>query len=782
MLLATLSARVTVTTTAGAQQSTSIKVVSDPLLDLVVDVDVDEPAANLLLPSLQARPGGGPTVPATEIATPAMAVEYLIDGEVPDVALLSPVTVEADLDQCSRSCELVFQVSTGSRRQGDYAILAQGTELMHSAPPPGKEVPQDVRLKLFGLAPDTAISGTSVTYNLITTCYSTDYDRRYSAAAHELRVRANCEEPWRTREIDVELAAGHGLTHGQVVRLAMLAGGVPEERIGVDEGLGSPRYVRVETGCVRMWDFIHEVLEPLGYVVMTNKFTGVFEAVSFDVSETPFVTLRYEDLEISSGMSSTGTTQVASCVKVEGQRRDDGARQPDEGRITTEATVSIFDKNFVLPLAVASQDPGSGAINPTGVVPPGPARTLVSRTRVRSTTLNGCPERNETTTEQWFNPQKARYFASGTTDGEPRLYASGFFFETVPSTDDTQAMFAWSAPRFVITDRQVELPIFDAAGQRTTTVTQQHGWFNPEAPIKTRGTVASTWESQNYVTGRYLDADGTGRHLTREHFFAGPKVPQTSFPPGASTRPELPQGKYGNIVLQALQIETVENQIDDCAQIVSRTKTTRAIEIKNGSQALYVSVGDGAGPNAQGLDAIERETYLVENDDSISRLTTGLDVQGKPTKIKLESGVSRGFQAAEICTPESLREEGTQAFEVRVCINRFDGADLIEDQTRTETLSSIWVETEAEAQAWAERWLRFELGPSVSLALASPLPALDVGKTVRLEIPEFLYDDDPPSPSMDGVLWNHRTVITGGDDDHSGLDFLEIRIPLPKSS
>ena len=689
-------------------------------------------SARLIQPRLQLDDGAGGIVTGTEAQYPQVVRYWTVDGFDPQAEVTGDLSVSASLDGGERSWAVSVVASTGSAWAGDLATGPLGYEVDRGGPPPGERVPVDLGVRLLDIA-----AGQSYALPLLSAGHAASSRRRISSEGHVMEISgAGPEIRWKDVEIDLELLPGHGLTHGEIAILAAQAAGVPDAQIGIDAELGSPRSVGMQMSCRPLWQVLQDILRPIGHQALFTRTDAVLVTTRLDVGadDPAIIELRLEgsataavsDLE-GTGAEIEADAAVPTCVEVTGLRLAETLQAPGTGLVTEEVIIETWEDDYVLPAPVAFQTGGASTIVPTGLSPP--KRTLTARTTVRVTTLDGCEQETYTKVEGFFNPASARYIAAGSVDGEPRAYPSHnvYFFDEVPAADDGAEGVAWRLPRFVVISESWEAPVWRADGRRLGTVTRTSGWRNPEASIKDRGGPGDPWETENYTAGRFLTGGFSGVLFDRERYFGGPSPPDQLFPSGL--RAEYPG--LGLVVSRHLTYAAEERTVteDDYEPAVSTDLT--AYGIRDGITQLYTS-GSGRDDTEIGLTSTTRTEHATIAGRP-TQIDSGRDQQGRPLPTVVTKGAGGGIPAAEICNQELEDEERQENFSVTVCLTVSDGAGgEVQLSHRTERLSSDFVETETEAEAWGLRELDILRSFPVALSLASPCPVLDIGDAVEL--------------------------------------------------
>lgn len=731
-----------------------------------LDQDFDG-AATLLQPRLQLDDGAGGTLTGVDVRTPAVSPYWRVDGVDPGVILVGDLEISAKLDGGEREWKRSLLASTGYRFAGDFAFSPLGVEVDRGGPPPGETTPVDFGLDLYDL-----VTGATASIPLLTSGYGIGSDRDYDASGHVLSLQGRGPEVrYQEIEIDMDLAPEHGSTNGELAVLAMQAAGVPAALIGIDPTIGSARSIGVEYSCAPLWAVLRDILRPIGYQVLAGADDGVFRAVELQPEDTPalieVIAGPGGDLEEAKLFSIAAKGAQPVCAEVVGVRIDDTSpTSPTSGLVTESIVIETYDDNFVLPTAVASQASGSSTISPTGVVP-GPAqRTLVHRTTIEVTTLDGCEILTYTKEEGFYNPRAARYLAAADPNGgSPGVWTypsrNVYFYDSTPVADDSQEGFLWATDRFTTLSEQWSRPQWRADGRRTGTITSTAGWRNPAASIKARATAATTWEATNYTTGRPLLASGAGVLFEFERYFAGPvgassetlAIPGDTYESAQSVYP-ISAAVFGEVILRYLTYEVETRTIDDDDYETAVETVRTAWGIRNGVLYLYAS-GEGGSVNEIGLSATTSEAR-AQIGGKPTTIQSGTDEQGVTTPTVVTRGGGRGLPAAEICNDELVNEARKTDFTVTVCAARDDGAGGETALTgKPLRLKSDFVETPEEAERWGLRELQILRGFPCKLYLASPCPVLDVGDVVTVNVPEI------KTAAFDAVVWEREAKIPG---------------------
>ena len=356
--------------------------------------------------------------------------------------------------------------------------------------------------------------------------------------------------------------------------------------------------------------------------------------------------------------------------------------------------------------------------------------------------------------EGYFNPVAARYRAAASVDGEPRTYP-GFnihFFDSIPAEDDATEGHLWPLSRFVVVSETWTRPQWRADGRRIGTITHTAGWKNPRRQIKSRGGASESWEDADYELGP-LSAGFDGVVFGAEHYFRGPLPPGDDFPEGIHPRYTELGATIGRYLSEVVETRTV----DSCDFEPERRAATTEWVTLPGIQHLFADGSTYSHDTEIGRTRSERSQFATVA-GMVRQIDTATDHAGRAVPVRpVTDGAQGGIPAAEICRPEDVDREREQTFTVEVCLTRKDGAgDDVEDRTKPLDLESVWVETDAEAEAWARLELRIALSPEITLALASPIPVIDAGDVVELTFPEI---------GLEGLakVWSSDLTVEGGE-------------------
>jgi hypothetical protein len=742
-------------TTAGAVLRADVLVLDSPPGHLRLDQDFDG-SASKIQPRLQleGQPAG------TDAVYPVVTSSWTVggvSGRALGILRAGEAAIGADLESCSRTWSQAVVASTGSRRGGGFSAGPLNYEVDVGGPPPGRGVPVSFQVELD-----------EVPLALLSDGFVEQSSREWNGSGHLLTMSGSGPEvPFRDVEIDLELEADHKLNQGEIAISVMQDGGVPDEQIDIDPGLGSPRTLPQAFNCVNLWSFLKDLLRPIGYVPMAGRSDNVFRAVALDVEddETTIMTLNALDIAVEAGVAVGSDGTLPTCVDVEGRQINDAANGTGTGTVTTEVVVETID-DLVLPLPVAFQVGGVATITPTGFGPPAPIPDAVTgRTTVRVTTVDGCETLTYTKIEGYRNPIAARYIAAATLTGEPRLYPgfNVYFFDEIPGEDDATEGFQWDRDRFGVISETWAEPQYRADGRRTGTLTRTSEFRNIAAADKSRIAISDTWEAQNYEPGP-TTASFSRVVFSAERYFAGPGTPDDQLPtalnpfyPGVTT------------VLRHTKVEVEELEIGECDQVPSESTTTTTYGRRAGTTQLYSDGFHSRDDNEIGVSSSVSSLSLTIAGKT-KTVSTGINTEGRrlPGQVS-DAPPGQGLRAAEICTPEEVDRDNEQRLDVRVCLVRQDAqGGLSEDLAKPVTLSSRWVETVDEAISWGQRELSIMHGYPVALVMASPAPIIDAGDVIELDLPELGFDARrskvvatqtaiPPANGQDPVV--HELVL-----------------------
>lgn len=748
-----------------------------PLGDVVATQAFDDVAA-LAQPPLQHPDGSGGFLTGVNIVPPAVLPYWTVDGFDPQAELFGSFEVSAKLDGGERAWVRPVIASTGSRRGGDFKPGPLGYELDHGGPPPGPRVPVTLGLDLADRDPSSP--GYQIVHRLplLTRGYSDTAGRSWSDDGHVMTLRgAGPEALWRDVKVSLKLSPGHGKTHGEMLIMLFENAGVPSRQIGIDPAFGSPRNVGITISCVPLWASAETIARPAGGQVMSERSTDIFRVVMLEVQddEPTIMTLTMgpaSDVEDSNAVGVDSDASAAACVRVSGVRLLSNETGVGSGAITDRITIESINENFVLPVAKHRQVGGGSAITPTGVSDPQAKEEVVERITIEVTKVNGCKTLTYTRVENFGVPEATRYIAATTVTGDPRLYAAQtvYFYGDAPDPDDTETAFLWSKYRFRIESETWKRPIYDDAGLRIKTITQQGGWFNPAAAIKS-GNAGTDWSTRDYEGSLELNADFSGRVFPEERYFQGPDAPGETFI--VLVKPSFPYTGFHGNVLNYLS-ETIETSTPGEKGYAASTGTAiTKYGLKIGSVRLYPGNVTATSSTEIGLTATENTTYATVG-GQLQAITTGKDEQGQTLQVRSVSGGKSGAPAMDQCTPEKVDTASRQKFKVMICATIPDGlGGQIPVGPGVVDLQSDLIETPSEALRYAEQELAILRDFEVSVSFASPCPVLEVGHNVILDFPEMLpgFADTPLK------VWERTTVVEPADPQARVVDRLVVRVP-----
>lgn len=668
------------------------------------------------------------------------------------------VKISADLLGCSREWSWPLAASRGSTRGGDLTKNPLGYELDRGGPPPGRSVKIDVELDLFDYATPKTLTSRLVNGGVVR-----ESARSANAEEHVLELSgAGYLDRYARRKVDLELAADHGLTHGQIAVLACAAAGVPADEILIDPALGSPRTRAVTLSCSPLAQVLKDVLGPIGYRPIDSREPRGITALPVFIEDDAVTvsTINRSDIDAAAGVTFEADASVATCARVTGT--DPSARTvPATGTVTTVTQTETYETDRTMKLAVANQD-ASGTI--TATVGGGdyvrPGLTLVERVTVRQTYVDGCLVRTRTTREGWRRVESHRYQTSASADGKPYGYPVCYFFDTVPVKDDAQGAYRDPFEIFTVLQETIEEVERDAAGRELVVVTKVKGWGWPEAAIKARAVVSTTWESLNYQPSVKIQGNGTGRLFATEEYFAGP------------FRPDLAPAPIYQGFLEWTELTRTANE---CNEETGTLEEFYRLGLAPGLTRLYADGTESADASESGrLDETTRVTRISTGPTSRTEVSSGTVAAGKaqpikPKKIVVQTGLAGALPNVPICDAAASEGGGTE-FVVTVCLERvLDDATLIDEEGSILDLESPFVESKDEALTWAKIELEVEAAVRGTIPLTYTSPALDVGAKLVIDLPDWGYTAEP------AII---ETIETTVGDDGTLYDVLGVRFPL----
>jgi hypothetical protein len=560
------------------------------------------------------------------------------------------------------------------------------------------------------------------------------------------------EIEFRNKEVSLGLASRHGLAVGQIGILALQAAGVPDAQIDIDPQFGGVRTQAVEISCEALWPFLKELFRPFGAAVMASRHDNVFRLILLEVGDQPeLITLSARhDFNRCKFKAVDGP----KCIRVTGHATGTGTGTGvGTGLVTSTVTVETFEDDFALPVPSAFQSAGVGAINVTGFGPPqAKDHVLTSRVTVEVTTEDGCEVQTVTRTEEYFNPQRARYAASATPSGLPTLYPVGtvHFFGVIPVTGDTTEGFFWDRSRFVLVSEVFSTPIWRDDGRRIGTAVRQNGWLNLNAAIKNGGGPDVDFETLPFIGGRWLTAGRQGVLFEYERYFIGPGAPDALYTAGSSSAyPGIP------IVSRHLSADDETREVDECDYQPRNTIETTVYGRRPGLNNLY---SDGV---------TSKDDILVGVTSSVTNLVTqingrpvsvslGKNTEGRSLPTTVTTGAGGGVPAAEICTPDTVDRDLKEKVSYKGRLERSDGKTVPGKEI---TITSPWPETVFECERYAKQELRLQNSFDVEISMVWPAPIVDAGSIVRID-QEGLVG----RPDVKMVAWEVETTISGGSE------------------
>ncbi len=416
------------------------------------------------------------------------------------------------------------------------------------------------------------------------------------------------EGRWDSAKVSLFRPPGHGLTHGEIIRLLLEGAEDPDSGLPVispsailfGEEIGSPLNNPIDLDCVNAWAEARRVGDQAGVAIVAGVAgdltatvvalpkADIDSASRFSLSEGEFLAADFRIDEINA--------DHPTCIVVTSNAVDTTGT---DGSVTTKVIELVFD-NFAVPGAFFSQDSDSFDAIATNPGPLGdPFLQLKTRRTTATTTRDGCPERIEITFEGYQAIIASRYQVAG---GAPspdlsfvRNQASIVWIQEEGALDfDTatayrfrydqfsvinysitylagpsaaaphsgrlpqwvmDAVFPGQSESFTFTppDGSVEQTIEDLpfairsveVGRQRHELTFEAGWLNPQRALKSRVLQSSGWDTINYDSG-FLDASLNGVVDPSELFYAD--VPSSSSGGGTTSNHPIFNLAHGLVV------------------------------------------------------------------------------------------------------------------------------------------------------------------------------------------------------------------------------------------
>lgn len=626
--------------------------------------------------------------------------------------------------------EFAVPASAGDWRRGPL-----GYETTWAAPPPGLA---PLRLEVVYVT----AAGAEAVYALITNGIAQASRRSLSREGHLLEISAL--GPWGRYDrapVTLNLPPRHGLTHGALARQAALQAGVPPLSVAVDPSLGAPRMRALDVAREQLDSLLRELGESLVYAFDFDRDARLvaYDLVPAGAPAEWVFTLDQIAADSELGVDADG--EVVTCVTVTGtapERPDSGL-----GAVTTVEIVYTFSADdYSIPGAYWRQQPDLTLA--AGGGPAFAGRTLIGIVETRRTKIGGCLHEEQVITSGMMAPEVARYTIAADGTLGPG-WNSAYLYEAGAVASDSTKAYAWQRHRLVEISNVVTRYHYGLASEeQVRTEIFRHAWFNRPVAIKQRDNPASPWEDEPYIDGTFLTGDGGGVLELSESYFDGWTVVGTALQFARSTEFTDHHSSDGKLL---------KEDIDKRDWLAPDGGVP-------GEEYLYKDGHVSRFPAAIGMT-----TERVEKVYS-APLTGGLVTI--ETKFRDDGSfggqtITRGDgdrPATPRCDEADEDRKSGRPFEVTVCAG--EGSHVRNGQD----FSSDFIESEAEARAWAARFLC--RAQALTCTLKVPVnAALQRGMPIRIYIPEM---------GLDHEGWIERHRIEKGAREASLLSEVTLRL------
>lgn len=476
-------------------------------------IDMDPPPPSWLLAetalvegvadALRPRNGSTQIVALSLLADCPPTPAVLLDGEFRSV-----VSVEEGVDSgFSWSFGVPAQIEGGARHPLGYEVDWQ-------APPPGLS---DLFMTLtYGLPNDQAVDYPLFSYGL-----SGASARTYGRRGHVMGLDGlGPEGRYDRSKVTLQLPAGHGWTHGEIIRELAAQAGIPEERIGVPADLGAPRLRALDIQGEEWGNAADEAAIALGYFLGFDR-TGILVAMNGMPREEPEWVFTADQLAAATDLEAVAESEVPTCIVVTGEQPL--IYDPFGGVVTTIETVEAFGP-FALPRAYYYQeDDGSLVYRGDGYAGPAPSVwSLISRTTTLRRERHGCLIEEEIIEEGWMAPECVRYYLQADGSQDCNLLNQAFIYDSGASAFGSEPAYYWPQHRFVEKARTItkwEYNFLTFLLDKKTI--WKWAWFNPQVPLKERTVSSDDWADIPFIANTRQTGRGTGVVLDTEMYFCG---------------------------------------------------------------------------------------------------------------------------------------------------------------------------------------------------------------------------------------------------------------------
>lgn len=618
-----------------------------------------------------------------------------------------------------------------------------------------------------------ALSGESATFTLASNLRSLDSGRDLirakddDAAILELTAEGLLAQ-WEAEEVSLSLAYDHGLTHGEIAKLAATGMGIPAASIDIPSSAGWPLVSPIQFVCRPGIAFMRQILDAAGWK-LTDSREGRIEAYPLaPVDAEPAESIGLHQIEtgqVRARAKGVDPRSVPRCITVIGQV----ATPPTGSGWHTEEQRVIVSKEFAVGSTTLTQD-SAGVISGSLTTPP-PTLQKFSETVNRQIFFEGCLQATEV--EVWgYKARKTyRYQAALvlSPDGKPYRYNDQVFFydENVVKDDQVEA-FADASERWALISFQRQERIYDGLEGRQGFLIQSTDnkgeWRFDPIDLKSRTGAGTTWESVNVASGVRFRGNGTpvsdgtlGKSFDTERLFIGPKLPDdVAAVVGSPAHPYPLETAPTPLYLDQWSESTVEDfELDEC-KYISSSSATRYLWRRLPGILHYFA--DGSTSSQGTIDGDQAEvvttTHSTAGENSHDEIVTRVNLDSGEVESTRRSGIPGSLPEAEECSPELQALENTTHIEHKLSLSQ-DDPPLFTG--RPAELTYEWgIETPDQAQFRADLEYRMLTAPTVQIS--RPFAVLDVGSPASIEIPNQINPADYPHPS-NAQLMESKTSI-----------------------
>lgn len=553
-------------------------------------------------------------------------------------------------------------------------------------------------------------------------------------------------------KVSLFLEAGHGWTHGEIVREILRLMGLADEQLPGD--FGTPLQNPVELHCEEGWPEAQLVADGDGkWLRFTHDDPPKVEAVPLVPGLDTEPVRRFTADQLVAGQTAEleADGDVATHYVVRGSvvQLPAGAA----GRVTTSSIAEIWTNDFVIPQARWRQDGNPASANYGDLLPlpvdETPSRQLVTRTTTLRTTEGGCLVVEEVIQEKWFSPRAARYQLVEASPGVrgPDDYRDCFVYEPDAVRDDQSEAYEDPAYRFGEFSRvRTEYSWGEIRSSRGLTTDQRRraaleagsGQLKAARPgdLLLKATSTAAWSNlrraigigaDGLTHGVLLTADGNGVLLDAEGYFAGPGDPDKHV--GSQRRQDRTVQRWWSVQRNVVNgdergFKTGELDVT-WGHTVDRKRTWRF------SDDLWSSEEIEVGFISKTLDTL----FDATGEASHTKAENEFDVTGQlVTNGSRVETLSEYLPQRENCTPDDALAGSNR---------KVSGEVFCETPRLPQTwaIDHPYIETDEAALQRARIECRRDNAPTVTNLTCLPDPRLRPGSKVVLHLPDAkLYE------------------------------------------